>query len=567
MLLIGAAGAAVAFKQRETLRIAADLEQARTSGAKSYTQLETCNAAHASDQEALAECRASGDKARDDLKQQLDGVMRTGSTSQAEHAREVQKFLGRIRTCEENATTAKRVCDDETQRLATQAANDKTVAADQQRELEKAVEQCRAELLAATAERDKARADRAACVEERDACKAEAKEAPPASPSKAPPRGPASALPDPAYANEDTVTPPQLKEAHPKPDEPKAPAPPPPDPASPAPPPVKTAAVKTAAAKGPAAKVPAARAKAKAPPSRTICRDRRPMYRLPAREGPRGSAGYVTLRRYLDPIEAQLDRARLEAEDIPARVIEPTGFNPALTLAAGGVTLDVRAEDALRAERILAEPGVDLTVGGDDDPDDGPDAVRCPRCELPYCTFERPKLRGLAPGGIGLLHLLAYGLGAAAPKRWRCQRCEHVWDDPAEGPKTMTRLAPGDPRPVFRLRRAHAGMGVFLGVMAGFFAVILLHGPGAVLLFVAPVLGWALGRSIGADVCSEPRCREPLSPRAEACPGCKGSVAGRVRSAAEHYAAAADFRRELAALRARDAEKGKRRLKKKGSGA
>ena len=278
-------------------------------------------------------------------------------------------------------------------------------------------------------------------------------------------------------------------------------------------------------------------------------------------------AGYVTLRKYLDPIEAQLDRARLEAEDIPARVIEPTGFNPALTLAAGGVTLDVRAEDALRAERILAEPGVDLTVGGDDDPDDGPDAVRCPRCELPYCTFERPKLRGLAPGGIGLLHLLAYGLGATASKRWRCQRCEHVWDDPAEGPKTMTRLAPGDPRPVFRLRRAHAGMGVFLGVMGGFFAVILVHGPGAVLLFVAPVLGWALGRSIGADVCSEPRCREPLSPRAEVCPGCKGSVAGRVRSAAEHYAAAADFRRELAALGARDAEKGKRKLKKKSRGA
>ena len=264
MLLIGAAGAAVAFKQRETLRIAADLEQARTSGAKSYTQLETCNAAHASDQEALAACRVSGDKAREDLKQQLEAVMRTGSTSQAEHAREVQKFLGRIRTCEENATTAKRVCDDETSRLVAQAANDKTVAAEQQRELEKAVEQGRADLLAATAERDKARADRAACVEERDACKAEAKEAPQASSSKAPPRGPASAVPNPAYANEDTVTPPQLKEAQPKPEEPKAPAPAPPEPAPPAPPPVKTAAAKAAAPKTAAAKAPAAKTKAKA---------------------------------------------------------------------------------------------------------------------------------------------------------------------------------------------------------------------------------------------------------------------------------------------------------------
>jgi hypothetical protein len=137
-----------------------------------------------------------------------------------------------------------------------------------------------------------------------------------------------------------------------------------------------------------------------------------------------------------------------------------------------------------------------------------------------------------------------------------------VWDDREEGPKQMTRLAPGDPRPVFRLRRAHAGMGVFLGAMAGFCAAMLVHGLGAIFLFVAPAFGWAVGRSFAGDVCSEPKCRSPLPPGAETCPGCKGSVAGRVRSAAEHYAAAAGFRRELAELRARDRAKRRRRLKK-----
>jgi len=263
MLLLGAAGAAVAFKQRETLAIAADLEKARSDGAKSFTKLETCNAAHTSDQQALADCRASGDKARDDLKQQLDAVMRTGNTSQAEHAREVQKFMGRIRTCEENATTARRVCDDETSRLVAQAANDKTVAADQQKELQKAVEQGRADLLAATAERDKARTERAACVEERDACKAAEAKAEPGSSSKSPLRGPPMAVPDPSYANEDPVTPPQLKDAEPKPAAPTPPASA--APAASAPPPAKTAAPKTAAAKSPAAsKAPAPKA-SKAP--------------------------------------------------------------------------------------------------------------------------------------------------------------------------------------------------------------------------------------------------------------------------------------------------------------
>ncbi len=190
--------------------------------------------------------------------------MRTGSTSQAEHAREVQKFLGRIRTCEENATTARRVCDDETSRLVAQAANDKTVAADQQKELQKAVDQTRADLLAATAERDKARTERAACVEERDACKAAEAKADPGSPSKAPLRGPAMALPNPSYANEDPVTPPQLKDAEPKPDAPTAPASA--KPAASAPPPAKTAAPKTAAAKSPASKAPASKSPKAAKP-------------------------------------------------------------------------------------------------------------------------------------------------------------------------------------------------------------------------------------------------------------------------------------------------------------
>jgi eukaryotic-like serine/threonine-protein kinase len=228
MLLIGAAGAVVVFNQRETLRIASDLDKARTAGAKSFDQLGTCNAAHTSDQKALLDCRATQEKAREEFKRELDGVMRTGSTSEAEHAREVQHFNAKLRTCEDNASTAKRVCDDETARLLLDEANEKAVLSAQRSEAQRAADNTRADLVAATADRDRCRGERASCIEERDACKAAPKPAP-AAPGPLGPRAPApggSAAPAPGPAEEPAPPP-----------EPKGPAvaPPPPPPAAPEP--------------------------------------------------------------------------------------------------------------------------------------------------------------------------------------------------------------------------------------------------------------------------------------------------------------------------------------------
>lgn len=273
-------------------------------------------------------------------------------------------------------------------------------------------------------------------------------------------------------------------------------------------------------------------------------------------------SGFVTIRRYLDPIEAQLDRARLEAADLPALVVEPTGFNPLLTGAAGGVTLGVCAEDIQRAEAILAEPGADPIEEEEEDEDDGAATVRCPRCELEYCSFERPRVRSLGAVATAVT-LVALPFMLSSPKRWRCERCEHVWDDPTAGPKRMTRLEPSDPRPVFRLRRARPGTGAIIGLIAGFLLGLVTGGHALILMVVTTTGGWVLGDLFRADVCSGPGCRAPLPPETDACPRCKGSIAGRVTSAAEHYAAAADFRRELAGLRAKDVARAKRKAKKK----
>ncbi len=245
-----------------------------------------------------------------------------------------------------------------------------------------------------------------------------------------------------------------------------------------------------------------------------------------------------------DRIEAELARARLSVEGIDAVVLEPAGFNPMLNDAAGGVQLQVAVRDLERARAILAEPLVDL----EDDEPAVSGIVRCPECELEYCFFERPHLSGLSPGAVGMVALAASVVLRLGKKRWRCHKCGHAWDDPAAGPKQRTPSKPGDPRPVFLLRRTSVGIGLFIGLL---FAIggWVAHSPtGTVVLIAAPLAGWLLGRGLVRYVCSEPTCRAPLSIHATTCDKCGGSVAGSIDRSGQHYREVARFRRELAAL-------------------
>jgi hypothetical protein len=286
------------------------------------------------------------------------------------------------------------------------------------------------------------------------------------------------------------------------------------------------------------------------------------LYRSPAT--PPGDGRLVTVRRYLDPLAAQLARTHLSAEGIHAYVIEAASFNPLLTGAAGGVQLQVSERDVERVEAILeaSAPGASTAI----DDEEGPGAVRCPECELAYCFHQRPRVR--TSSLLSLAVLVAIPAVIFGPKRWHCHKCGHVWDDPKEGPAEITRLEPGDPRPVFRLRRAHGGMGLFIGLSAGFLGgVVAGPGLGLAVALGAILVGWLVGRSLRYDVCSEPECRAPLPSDAEDCARCKGSVAGVIRGAEKHFSAAADFRRELAALRPKPKKKGKASARNKASAA
>jgi Putative prokaryotic signal transducing protein len=291
---------------------------------------------------------------------------------------------------------------------------------------------------------------------------------------------------------------------------------------------------------------------------------------LPYRERVDTTAGtgeLVLLRTYTDPVEAQIARGRLDAEGISAHVFDEGLHNVIATAAIKGVRLHVPQGDVARAEEILRERPWE----GDRDDGEGAGVVRCPRCELAYCFHERMNIEGNS-GAIALSFFAAIFM-SLAPKRWHCHRCGHVWDDPKEGPAEMTKLGADDPRPVFRLRRSHAGMGLFLGIMGGFAASAVAAaaaksaGPwlgivGLVALAGVPLVGWLVGRAWTYDLCSDPACRTPLAPDREGCPRCEGQIAGVIRAADQHFAASADFRRELAALGAKDAAPRKKKTKK-----
>lgn len=280
-------------------------------------------------------------------------------------------------------------------------------------------------------------------------------------------------------------------------------------------------------------------------------------------EEPSGVGELVNFRSYLDPTEAKLDAARLTSDGIENHVLGEGLHNVIVPATLDTVRIMVRESDLERARELLeVHPG---DQPRDDDEEKG--TVRCPRCELAYCFHERMRVEGSSSAAA--FSFIVAPLMFLFEPRWHCHKCGHVWDDAREGPAEMTKLADDDPTPVFRLRRSRVGMGLFLGVMTGLFAGMIAPGlppdlrgiVGPAFFFGAPLLGFLLGRAWTSDVCSEPRCRTPLPSGRGTCPRCNGEIGGVIRRADEHYACAADVRRELAAARSR--KQPAKKLKKK----
>ncbi|MEW5850239.1 MAG: hypothetical protein AB2A00_15730 [Myxococcota bacterium] len=104
--------------------------------------------------------------------------------------------------------------------------------------------------------------------------------------------------------------------------------------------------------------------------------------------------------------------------------------------------------------------------------------------------------------------------------------------------------------PVFRLEQTRAKAGAALGmVLAGLVATTgrWLHLPewlSWLLLGLGAVLGWWWGARQRWDRCADPRCGAVIPEEALVCPGCRGSVVGRVDEAEDRLAAEELWRSE-----------------------
>src|SRR6185312_9444690 len=113
MLLIACGGGAVVFSKRETLRVASELEKAKKMRSESFDKLETCAASHKMATMAAATCSAARDADRAMYKQALDEFEKTGTSADADRARQLQSYATRIKACEDTAASEKRVCGEE----------------------------------------------------------------------------------------------------------------------------------------------------------------------------------------------------------------------------------------------------------------------------------------------------------------------------------------------------------------------------------------------------------------------------------------------------------------------
>ena len=133
---------------------------------------------------------------------------------------------------------------------------------------------------------------------------------------------------------------------------------------------------------------------------------------------------YVVVETFTSPWEAQLARARLEAEGIETLVADEhlVRMNWFISGAIGGVKLKVRQEDAERAAEALRPgdpiPEIDLVTEAE------AYCRRCPGCNSDNVTHER--WSRLAFFGSCLL----FGFPLPVPRnRWSCRHCGEVWSE------------------------------------------------------------------------------------------------------------------------------------------
>ncbi len=172
-LAVGAiATAVVMFNKRETLRLASELDKARTEGAASFDKLDTCVVSHKIASSEAASCKQAREKERGEMQRTLDAMSKKGTED--DKVRELQTLLAtygtKLRSCEDGSQMAQKQHTEDTNRLVAMAEKEKgdlAAARDEQKALAEAREK---ELTGLRVDRDTCVTERTSYLEAKNQC-------------------------------------------------------------------------------------------------------------------------------------------------------------------------------------------------------------------------------------------------------------------------------------------------------------------------------------------------------------------------------------------------------------
>jgi eukaryotic-like serine/threonine-protein kinase len=172
LVLVGLALASVVYAKRRTIELAGQLQEvqarARQEGEKSFDKIETCTASYQIARRGEATCQAKLERDQRDFNQALEEVRRSGSTSEAEHARQMQSYASRIKACEDSVSATELSCSEEKGRLDEVTKRQQTALEKERTDLRAELEAAKEKLAAAQKDRERAEADRLACAQDRE---------------------------------------------------------------------------------------------------------------------------------------------------------------------------------------------------------------------------------------------------------------------------------------------------------------------------------------------------------------------------------------------------------------
>ena len=128
LVVITLAFVGFAFAKRETIQLAAELQQARAGEKQSFDNLQSCEDAQNKTQSRLDLCETRSDKERTAFHERIEEITKNNERARDDINNQLANCSSRLRTSEDNADAFARACADAHERLnAEHAARVKTV--------------------------------------------------------------------------------------------------------------------------------------------------------------------------------------------------------------------------------------------------------------------------------------------------------------------------------------------------------------------------------------------------------------------------------------------------------